>query len=161
MSKISLKFPRGQWVKQNKVPPISVYIVWRILCIGGIRDVRSSLAGSDFIITMTSNGHQDISNSPASCLFVQQFVQDDTKGTIKALCHCPIVKGTLWSLLDSPHKGPVIRKLFSCHYMLMIAKWVITKPPSTGPHHGHCSRIIIVLFHNIFPRSASSPNTVN
>ena len=46
-------------------------------------------------------------------LFVQQCLQDDTKGNFKELRYWPFVRGIQRWPMDSPHKGPVMRKAFS------------------------------------------------
>ena len=64
------------------------------------------------LITPTSNGRH--LNSPAprlsNCLF-----QADIKGNVKAPHHWPFVKGIHRWLVDSPHKAPVMRKVFPFH----------------------------------------------
>ena len=50
-------------------------------------------------------------DSPASRLFVQQFVQTDIKGYIEAPPNW-LLRGQSTS---DPHKGPAMRKAFPCH----------------------------------------------
>ena len=55
--------------------------------------------------------------SSASWLFIQQFVQIKNKQNIKSPYFLPFVLLALYegSLVDSPHKGQVLRKAFPCH----------------------------------------------
>ena len=58
-------------------------------------------------------------NLPASQLFVQLLVLADNKGNTKALHHWPFVKGINHWPVDSSHKGPVMRKVFPFHDVIM------------------------------------------
>ena len=44
-----------------------------------------------------------------------EVFQSNNKGCIKAPHHWPFVKGIHWWPVDSPHKGPVMWKVFSYH----------------------------------------------
>ena len=61
-------------------------------------------------ITVTSYYAPWRLKSPASRLFAQTFVQAQLKETIKAPRHWPL-SGECWPV-ESPHKGPVTRKMF-------------------------------------------------
>ena len=58
-------------------------------------------------------------NWTAYKLLVQQFAQA-IKGNIKAPDHWPFVKGIHQWLVESPHKGPLMRKVFPFHDFLML-----------------------------------------
>ena len=57
--------------------------------------------------------------SPTSRLFVQQLVQAIKTESSKTPHHWLFVMGIHWSLVDSPHKVPVIRKVFLCQDVFM------------------------------------------
>ena len=67
--------------------------------------------GSPCVITVTSCWAQWLLKSPASRLFTQPFVHAHIKENIKAPRHWP-VRGIHRSPVNSPHKGPVTRKMF-------------------------------------------------
>ena len=52
-------------------------------------------------------------------LFVQQFVQADTKENTKAVYYCHFVRVSHWWLVVSHHRGPVMQKVFPCHDDIM------------------------------------------
>ena len=52
-------------------------------------------------------------------LFVQQLVQANNKGNIKASHHWPFVRGNHWWLVDSPNKGSVTWRLFPSDDVIM------------------------------------------
>ena len=56
-------------------------------------------------------------SSIASGLFVHKFVQADTN--IKDMYYWPFVRRIYRWPVDSPHKGPVMRKAFPCHDVIM------------------------------------------
>ena len=56
----------------------------------------------------------------AISLFVQQCVQVNYNESINDPHHWLSVRGVHQSLVDSPHKGPVIWKVFSCHDVFMV-----------------------------------------
>ena len=58
-------------------------------------------------------------NSPVSQLFVRLFAKVDVKGNTKAPHKCPFVKGMHRWPVNSPHKGPVMRKVFLFHDAIM------------------------------------------
>ena len=67
--------------------------------------------------------------TPVNYLFVQQFGLANMKITIKAyeskyqsLHNWPFVRGVHQSLVDSPHKGPVMRKAFPWCDVVMMAE---------------------------------------
>ena len=62
------------------------------------------------LITMTSLWAQWRLKSPASRLFTQLFIQSQIKENIKAPRHWPL--GIHRWPVNSPHKGPVTRKMF-------------------------------------------------
>ena len=66
-------------------------------------------------------------NSPGHRLYVQQFVQVDIKGNIKAPHHWPFVRGIYKSPVDSLYKGPVMRNAFPCHNIFMNTEQVLSK----------------------------------
>ena len=51
--------------------------------------------------------------------FIQQHVQYKNKENANALHHWPFVRGIQQWLVDSPHKGPVMKKAFPCHGIIM------------------------------------------
>ena len=53
--------------------------------------------------------------SPASWLFTQPFIEAQIKENIKGPRHWP-----LWSTVNSPHKGPLTRKMFLFDDIIMI-----------------------------------------
>ena len=57
--------------------------------------------------------------SPASPLFTQTFIQVQIKENMKAPCYWPFVQGIHWWLVNSPHKWPVTRKMFSFDDVIM------------------------------------------
>ena len=105
-------------------------------------------------------------NTPASRLFVQQFVQAGIKGNIKGPHHWPYVRGIRWLLVDLPHKGPVMRNALSCQDVFLklrvylqyiprnmhtvfallcfvvVLHWLIFPYPS-GLLHWHCGNLTI------------------
>ena len=52
-------------------------------------------------------------------LFVQQLVQANNKEKTQSYTLPALCEGNHWSLVDSPHIGPVMCKAFSCHYTVM------------------------------------------
>ena len=58
-------------------------------------------------------------NTPASWLSVQQFVQVEMNGNIKALHHWPFLKGIHWWLVHSPHKWPATQRVFPMHDIIL------------------------------------------
>ena len=59
--------------------------------------------------------------SLAIWLFVQELVQANNKEHSKALHNCPILgESTHGNFVDSPHKGPVMQKVFPCCAIIMI-----------------------------------------
>ena len=65
-------------------------------------------------------------NLPVPRLFVQEFLQAGGKGNTKAPHHCPFVWGIHRSPVDSPHKGPLLRKAFPCHSVVMTSDRINT-----------------------------------
>ena len=51
--------------------------------------------------------------------FAQQLVQANNKENIKATHHWPFVRGIHRSPVDSPHKGPVMRRAFLCNDVII------------------------------------------
>ena len=68
-------------------------------------------------ITVTS--HEQL-KSPGYWLFIQQLVLGSIKEKIKVPCYWLFVRGIHRSPLDSPHKGPVTWKPFSCDDIIMM-----------------------------------------
>ena len=66
--------------------------------------------------------------SPANQLFVQLFIYVDIKENIRT--HCPFVRESTGNT-DSPHKGPVSRKLFLCGDIMLRKDAVNTTRQST------------------------------
>ena len=56
---------------------------------------------------------------PATRLFVQQLVQANNKGDIKASHYCRIATAIHWWPVNSPWKGPVTRKTLRCYDVTM------------------------------------------
>ena len=52
---------------------------------------------------------------PAMWLFVEQLARANIKGNIKPLIYCSFVRKTHWWPVDSPLKGPMVRKRFPYH----------------------------------------------
>ena len=55
-------------------------------------------------------------------------------------------KSKLWWLVDSPHEGPVMQKMFPCHHVFMRARWF-----KRGSHTG--IRLLyegITMWHNVW-----------
>ena len=71
------------------------------------------------IITLTSSWPRWRLKSPASRLFTQSFVQTQMKENIKAPRHWPFT-GNSPGPMNSPHKGPVTRKMFPFDDVIMI-----------------------------------------
>ena len=69
-------------------------------------------------------------NSPAFCVFVQQFVCADIKRSIKTPSYCSFVRGIDRRPVDSP-KVPVMQKVFPCHGVVVEMR---SKQASTLPH---------------------------
>ena len=57
--------------------------------------------------------------SPASRLFTQPFIRAQIKENIKAPRHWPFFRGIHRGPVNSPHKGPVTRKMFSFDDVIM------------------------------------------
>ena len=73
-------------------------------------------------------------------LFVQQLVQTNYKGNIKALHYCPFVRGSHRWPVDSPHKGTVMQKRLPCHAVFMrfhIVIWLSSTNNSVFPPWYH------------------------
>ena len=99
-------------------------------------------------ITVTSYWARWGLKSPASRLFTHPFIQVQIKENIHVPCHWPLwgeitVRGNHRSPVNSPHKGPVTRKLFPFDYVIM-----------NGNHHCLCLHpiapammtVIVLLF---------------
>ena len=98
-------------------------VVLNVLTIGYVaRQSIAAIAGMVpcLSITVTSYWARLLLKSPASRLFIQPFVQVLVKENIKAPCHWPL-RGEFtddgW--VDSPHKGPVMRKMFPLDDVIM------------------------------------------
>ena len=63
-------------------------------------------------ITVTSWWTRCCLKSPTSWLFTQPFIQGQIKENTKAPRHWPVVRGIHHWPVNSPHKGPVTRKMF-------------------------------------------------
>ena len=75
------------------------------------------------VYIMDETGTQDHlchHQSPATQLFVQQFVQYDIKENIKTPHYWPFVRGIHWSPVDSPHKWSVMWKSFPWDDIIML-----------------------------------------
>ena len=70
-------------------------------------------------IIVLSHEYPGISNHWHLNCFIQQHVQYKNKENAKALHHWPFVRGIQQWLVDSPHKGPVMKKAFPCHGIFM------------------------------------------
>ena len=80
-----------------------------------------------FFITVPSQRARWRLKSPASRLFTQPFVQTQIKETIKAPRHWPFVWGIhRWSV-NSPHKGPVMWKMFPFDDVFMVFSHLVLK----------------------------------
>ena len=75
------------------------------------------------IITVTSLWASWRLKSPASRLCTQPFVQAQIKANIKVPRHWS-VRGAHRRPVNSPHKGPVTRKMFSFDDIIMMTHWV-------------------------------------
>ena len=71
-------------------------------------------------ITMTSLWTRWRLKSPASPVFTQPFIQAQIKENVKAPRHWPL-RGEFnrWPV-DSPHKGPIARKMFPFDDIIMV-----------------------------------------
>ena len=78
-------------------------------------------------------------NLPVSRMFVKQFVQADIKGNTKSPHRALFMNGTPRSPVDSPHKGPEMRKALPCHDFVMKFWWDLHAPFSciSGLLHWH------------------------
>ena len=74
-------------------------------------------------------------------MFVELFVQvnSNVKGNFKVVNYLSLVKGTHWSLVDSPHKWPEIRKTSLCHDVIMAP----TVTERTSCRHRMCWRLSV------------------
>ena len=78
------------------------------------------------ISQQTASNYSDVSwaswylKSMATWLYVNQLVQANDKENTQSLHYWPIVNG--WQV-DSPHKGPVMLKMFPCHAILMTERF--------------------------------------
>ena len=95
-------------------------ICWKVSRVAG--DYRRYGAHGTSLITVTSELARWRLKSPAFRLFAQQFVQVLIKENIKARRHWPLWGGIHRSPVDSPHKGPVTRKMFPFYD----ASWLYT-----------------------------------
>ena len=67
--------------------------------------------------------------------------------SIKCFCHYPLVRGIHQGLVDSPHKGSIILKLFPCHvmmsscfdyhYKILILKYILLWDETKQLHFEH------------------------
>ena len=81
--------------------------------------VYSGLILESYGITVMSNDHQNILiHLPPSCLF-RSLHKLASKETMKVPHHSPFVKGIHQSQMDSPHKGPVLWKLFPFYDVIL------------------------------------------
>ena len=80
--------------------------------------VRYILDWAGLRITMTWQWARWRIKSPASRLFTQLFIQAQSKNTSK-LPSLAFVRGIHRWLVNSPHKGPVTRKMFPLHDAIM------------------------------------------
>ena len=71
-----------------------------------------------YLITMTSKWPRWRLKPPASRLFTQPFIQTQIKENIKAPRHWPLC-GEFTEPVNSPHKGPVTRKMFPFDDVIM------------------------------------------
>ena len=71
---------------------------------------------------------------------VQQLVPANNKETreaLKILHYWLFVRGIHQSLVDSPHKGPIMQKAFPCHDVIMNLT-ATALGVAKGQHTGHC-----------------------
>ena len=102
---------RTIFIKQNKFK----YIKCPPFCFGLNMLKRVQVDTHLYLITLTSR-HLI---SPASQLFVQQFVLADFKGNFKASHQWLFLSGIHRWPVVSPLKGPLLRKAFPCHYIIL------------------------------------------
>ena len=69
--------------------------------------------------SLTVKQHIRDFKQPATRPFVQQFCIADNKENTKALHYSPFGKGSHRCQVDSPHKGPIIRKALPCRDIFM------------------------------------------
>ena len=71
-----------------------------------------------------------------AAVFVQQLVKTINKWYIKVLHYWPFVRGIHQSLVDSPHKGPVMQMEFLWHEAHMFMSYTLQVwPPGSCPLH--------------------------
>ena len=91
-------------------------------------------------ITMTSQWARLRLKSPTSRLFTQRFIQAQIKENIKASRHW-LCEGN--SPVNSPHKGPVTRKLFPFDDVIMSRQPAIYPPTHSSTHQSSSSLPVI------------------
>ena len=87
---------------------------------------------SELIITLTSLWPRWRLTSPASRLFTQPFIQTQIKENIKAPRHWPLCVKNSPGPVNSPHKGPVTRKMFPFDDVIM---WHWSSKTASGKTH--------------------------
>ena len=74
----------------------------------------ASMSGSlQKVITAMSHEHRSILNHK-KLLFLQELVLGQLQRNVRARHNWPLVRGISYWLVDSLHKGPVMRKAFLC-----------------------------------------------
>ena len=86
------------------------------------------------IITVMSQWVRQHLKSPETWSFAQLFVQAQIKKKHQSSASLAFVRGIHWRLVDSPHKGPVMRKMF----------------PFDGVIISCSSSVILMLCYNLF-----------
>ena len=104
------------------------------------------------VITMTSWWTRWRLKSPASRVFTQPFIQSQIKENIKAPRHWPLWGGIHRSPVNSPHKGPVTRKMSPFDDVIMSSGQIIKVVRFVSPlsHWGRNKMGILQTITNVF-----------
>ena len=74
----------------------------------------------EMVITMTSEWAQWHLKSPASRMFIQLFVQGEDQRKHQSSALLDFVRGINQWPVNSPHKGPVMQKMFLFDDIIMV-----------------------------------------
>ena len=119
---------RQLWCKHVKVTLVkyilftAIFATGRLKSIWGIQWSSVLLFGPQFARLVSLQWRHlgsMASQSPASRLFTQLLVQGADQTKHQSSASLAFVRGIHWWLVNSPHKGPVMRKRFPFHDVIM------------------------------------------
>ena len=100
------------------IRPIRTILCFAVFCYGYVLNNLMHIF-HDYVITVTSNGHDGVSNhQPRHCLFIRLF-RRRSKKTLKLRVTGLCAGNSPWPV-NSPHKWPVTLKMFPFVVVIMV-----------------------------------------